>query len=252
ASSRHVRSPRVSPDHVSSAASIILHHYPSLVSSLRDAPLMAACSTGIPKPTHLTAPVPELFPPSAALHLVGITLWCVWATYTTTESPEVAAYAAESLEVAASTVASSAAMMPATVSPEVAAEAAEPHKTGTSALATCMVVAPSDIHPDYGSSFCPVPAMEATYELSAPPVTAMEAATELFVHPAPAMEATYELSAPPVTAEKPVYELSVFPVPALEAIYKLLSCPEPIYKPSTCSVPTETAIKPTAFPVSLL
>ncbi|KAL0168874.1 hypothetical protein M9458_037096, partial [Cirrhinus mrigala] len=251
--------------------------------SLRDAPLMSARSAGIPKPTHLTPPVLELITLSASLPMLGIAWWCVWAVYTTTE---VAVFAA----------ASSVAERLAAVSPEMAAEAAEPHKMGTSALAPCTVVAPSNTHPACGSSFCPVAAMEATYELSvhavpvmeamyelsAPPVTALEAITELSVLPVPAMEATYELSAhpimameavseltaPSVKAKKAMYELSVPPVPVLEASYELkpakeathepvhgcgtLSCPEPIYKLSTCSVPTETAIKPTAFPTSLL
>ncbi|KAL0191993.1 hypothetical protein M9458_010289 [Cirrhinus mrigala] len=109
---------------------------------------------------------------------MGIALWCVWATYTTTKSPEVAAYAAEPLEAAASAAASSEAMMLATVSPEVAAETAEPHEMGKSALAPCMVVAPSDTHPACGSLSCPVPAMEAMYELSVPPVMAMETVSE--------------------------------------------------------------------------
>ncbi|KAL0199540.1 hypothetical protein M9458_002727, partial [Cirrhinus mrigala] len=74
---------------------------------------------------------------------------------------------------------SSAAGMPAAVPPEVVAEAAEPHKTGTSALAPCTVVAPNDSHPACESSPCPIPAMEAIYELSVHPVTAMKAVNEL-------------------------------------------------------------------------
>ncbi|KAI2644390.1 C-type lectin domain family 4 member M [Labeo rohita] len=67
----------------------------------------------------------------------------------------------------------------------------------------------------------PVLAMEPMYELSAPPVMAMEAITELSVHPVLAMEATYKLSALPVTAMEAVTELSVRPVPAMEPTYEL-------------------------------
>ncbi|KAI2666495.1 Transcription initiation factor TFIID subunit 2 [Labeo rohita] len=84
--------------HVLSAAPRSLRsvlHCPSLVSSVRDAPLVSARAAGIPKPTHFTPPVCELIPPSAARSIMGTALWCVWAAYTTTAvSPEVAAYAA--------------------------------------------------------------------------------------------------------------------------------------------------------------
>ncbi len=36
--------------------------YPSLASSVRDAPLVSARTAGIPKPTHFSHPVPELIP----------------------------------------------------------------------------------------------------------------------------------------------------------------------------------------------
>ncbi|KAI2651157.1 Transposon Ty3-I Gag-Pol polyprotein [Labeo rohita] len=61
---------------------------PSLVASVRDAPLMSTLSAGIPKPTHLTPPVPELISTPAALPIMGIALWFVRAAYATTESPE--------------------------------------------------------------------------------------------------------------------------------------------------------------------
>ncbi len=63
--------------------------FPSLVSSVMDAPLVSACAAGIPKPTHSSPPVPELIPLSEVLPMMGITFWCVWAAYTTTELPEV-------------------------------------------------------------------------------------------------------------------------------------------------------------------
>ncbi|KAL0183682.1 hypothetical protein M9458_019378, partial [Cirrhinus mrigala] len=76
--------------------------------------------------------------------MTRIALWCVWAAYTTAESLEVAACAAEPPEEATSAAMSSEAMMPATVPPEETAYAAEPHKMGTSVSAPCAVVAPSD------------------------------------------------------------------------------------------------------------
>ncbi|ROL43189.1 hypothetical protein DPX16_18592 [Anabarilius grahami] len=75
--------------------------YPSLVSSVRDTPLVSARASGIPKSAHSSLPAPELIPLSAALPIMGITLWCIWAAYTTAESPEVAAYSAEPPIVAA-------------------------------------------------------------------------------------------------------------------------------------------------------
>ncbi|KAL0201349.1 hypothetical protein M9458_004536, partial [Cirrhinus mrigala] len=79
-----------------------------------------------------------------------------WAADTTIETPEVAAFAAEPLEVAAPTVAS-----------PVAAEATEPHKMGTSVLAPCTVVALN--HPLLANVPMPgpEPATEAVNELSA-------------------------------------------------------------------------------------
>ncbi|KAL0203330.1 hypothetical protein M9458_001348, partial [Cirrhinus mrigala] len=224
---RHVTSDHPESSHIPSAgprSSRSVHHNPSLISCLRDAPLVSAHSAGIPKPTHLTPPVLELIPLSAALSIMGIALWCVWAAYTATESPEVAACAAEPLEVVASAVASPEAMTPAAVSPELASEAAEPHETGTSALAPCTVVVPSDTHLACGSSSCPVLAM---YELSAPPVMAMEAVTELSAHPVMAMEAICDHCACPIAAKQAVYELPVCLVPAREAAYVLKSGFEP-------------------------
>ncbi|KAL0183541.1 hypothetical protein M9458_019237, partial [Cirrhinus mrigala] len=145
-----------------------------LVSSVRDPPLVSSCAAGIPKPVLTNPPVLEVF---AALPITGVTLWCFWALYTTAESPEVVAYAAEPPVF-------SEAAMPAAVSPEVAAYAAEPCEMGTSASALCTVVAPSDTPSTCELLSCPVP---ATYELSARPVTAMEAVSELSAHPVTAM-----------------------------------------------------------------
>ncbi len=72
-----------------------------LASSVEDPPLVSARTAGIPKPIHFSPPVPELIPLSVVLPTMGITLWCIWATYTTTETLETAAATAVSPEVAA-------------------------------------------------------------------------------------------------------------------------------------------------------
>ncbi len=127
--------------------------YPSLVSSVRDAPLLSARVAGIRKPTYFSPPFPELIPLSEALPIMGITFWCVWAAYTTTEPPEVtattmvslevAADAAEPLEVVTPTTVFPRSDVPAAVSPEVAAHAAEPFEAALLASAPCVVVAPN-------------------------------------------------------------------------------------------------------------
>ncbi len=109
---------------VSSRYSRSVLRFPSLVSSVRDAPLVSARAAGIPKPTHSSPPVPELIPLSEVLPMMGIAFWCVWAAYTTTELPEV-------------TVAT---MM----SSEVAADATEPPEAAVLSSVPCMVVAPSN------------------------------------------------------------------------------------------------------------
>ncbi len=48
--------------------------FPSLVSSVRDAPLVSARAAGIPRSTHFNPSVPELFPLSEALPMMGIAL----------------------------------------------------------------------------------------------------------------------------------------------------------------------------------
>ncbi len=122
-------------------------------SSVRDAPLVSARAAGIPKPTHSSPPVPELIPLSEVLPMMGIAFWCVWAACTTTELPEVtvatmmssevAADAAEPLEVVAFVAMFPEVMVPAAVSPKVAADAAEPPEAAVLSSVPCMVVAPS-------------------------------------------------------------------------------------------------------------
>ncbi len=99
---------------------------------------MSVRAAGIPKPAPFPSSpyVPELISLSEALPRMGIASWCVWAAYTTTESPKVAAPtvvysevaddAAEPPEVAALAVMFPEAMEPAAVSPEVMAQAAVP------------------------------------------------------------------------------------------------------------------------------
>ncbi|KAL0152403.1 hypothetical protein M9458_052126 [Cirrhinus mrigala] len=93
------------------------HYTPEVSSVQKSAPEVLSDHESAPVPPEVAVLVAE--PPKGSMD-------------TTIESPEVAAFAAEPLELAASTAASSAAVMPAAVSPEVAAEAVEPHKTGTS------------------------------------------------------------------------------------------------------------------------
>ncbi len=120
---------------------------------MEDPQLQSAGAAGIPKLTHSSPPVPELIPLSVALPIMGIALWCVWAAYTTTEPPEVAASilispkvvtdAVEPPEVVAHATVSPEAMAPAAVSPKVAAYAAEPPEATALASAPCVVVVPA-------------------------------------------------------------------------------------------------------------
>ncbi len=230
--------------------------FPSLVSSVRDAPLVSAHAAGIPRATHFNPSVLELFPLSEALPMTRIALCCVWAAYTTSELPQ--------------------AMAPAAASPELAAHAAEPSEASVLASAPCMVVAPRNsclarhitvegivdehstcpanelyLFPDittveppevvasaaepsevsvvtiYESSSCPLTAMEAVCESSSCPVTAMEAVCESSSCPVTALEAICESSSCPVTAMEAVYELPGCSVPATEAALEPLPCSEP-------------------------
>ncbi len=236
--------------------------FPSLVSSVRDAPLVSARAAGIPKPTHSSPPVPELIPLSEVLPMMGIAFWCVWAAYTTTEFPEVtvatmmssevAADAAEPPEVVAFVAMFPEVMVPAAVSPKVAADAAEPPEAAVLSSVPCMVVAPSNalsachvtvegtiaelsLYPDSTTAEPPTVAASAAepsevsvvlnYELSPCPITAKEAVYELSPCPAPAMEAVYDLSPCPAQAMEAVYESLSCPVTAMEAVYESLSCP---------------------------
>ncbi len=51
--------------------------FPSLISSVRDAPLVSARAAGIPKPIHSSPPVPELIALSEVLPMMGVAFWRV-------------------------------------------------------------------------------------------------------------------------------------------------------------------------------
>ncbi len=85
-----------------------------------------------------------------------IAFWYVWAAYTTTEPPEVAASnmvslevaddAAEPFEVVEPVTVFPEAMVTTAVSPEVAAHAAETFEAAVLTSAPCVVVAPNNTH----------------------------------------------------------------------------------------------------------
>ncbi|KAL0193382.1 hypothetical protein M9458_011678, partial [Cirrhinus mrigala] len=199
---RHVTSDCPESRHFTSAAP----RSSSLVSSVRDPPLVFSRAAGIPKPALTNLPVPEVIPLSAALPIWGIAFWCLWATIITAKTPEPSTPTDGSPEVVAEAAEPPEMAVPAPDLPEVVAQAAEPSEAVPFTSALVPVVAP-------------------TYELSACPVTAMEAVTELSACTITALEAVVELSARMVMTMVAVYELSALSV-----------------------VPTETANKPTAFP----
>ncbi len=222
----HVTADRLESCHVLSVAprsSRSVLRYPSLVSSVRDAPLVSARTAGIPKPTHFNPPVPELIPLSEALAMVGIALCCVWAVYTTTELPQ--------------------AMAPAAAYPEVVAHAAEPLEAAVLASAPCMVVATSNVlsacrvavkgtvttvEPPEVVATTAEPSevsVVSTHQLLSCPVAARRAVPELSSCPFTAMEAICESSSCPVTAKEAVCESSSRPVATMEAVCELFACP---------------------------
>ncbi len=125
-----------------------------LASSVEDPPLVSARTAGIPKPAHFNPPVPELIPLSEALPMMGITLCCIWAAYSTTDLSQ--------------------AMAPAAASPEVAAHAAKPPEVAVLASAPCMVVAPSNV-----LSACRVVVKETVTTVEPPEVAATAAGGRL-------------------------------------------------------------------------
>lgn len=126
---------------------------------------------------------------------MGASLHCIWTAYTTAESPEVAADAAEPLKLTVATA----------IFLEVVTYTAEPHKAVAFASVPCAVVASSDALPADELSPCLDPATEALLELSDCPVMAMEA--------------VYKLSSCLDPAKEAVLELTVFP--ALRTIFDL-------------------------------
>ncbi len=173
---------------------------------------MSAHAAGIPKPTHTNPLAPELIPPSAALPVCGVALWCIWAAYTT----------ANMLEVAA----------PATTSPEVAAYAAEPSKVAvptaglpeaTVSTAVSSEVAPRDNFPELS-----VLAKEANTEFVAPSITTQTPTFEPLKPPVMSPEtinASYVCHVNSVTAIEIIYELSFCPVSASTLMNFLCSLP---------------------------
>lgn len=150
--------------------------------------LLSARAADIPKSTHSSPPVSELISLSAALPIMGITLWCVWAAYTTTESLEAAVFTMNSPEVPADAaeplkVVVLAAVSPqAAVSPEAAAVTSAP----------CAVVATSN-----AISACHVAVEETITELRIYPVKENVTAVEPLEV---SVVSTCELSACPIMA----------------------------------------------------
>ncbi len=196
---------------------------------------MSARAAGIPKTTHSSPPVPELIPLSKVLPMMGITFWCVWAAYTTTELPEaaastmfleVAAEAAEPPEVVALGAVFPEAMVPVIVFPEVAAHAAEPPEAAVLASAPCVVVAPIN-----ALSARHVTVEGTVDELSQYPYGTTVEPPEVVASAADSLEVsvvlTCEFSPCPVTAKEAICELSPCPVTVMEAVSELLLCSGP-------------------------
>ncbi|ROJ78829.1 hypothetical protein DPX16_15354 [Anabarilius grahami] len=197
ASSRHITPDHPESCHVLSVAPKYLRsvlRYPSV----RDTPLVSARAAGIPKSAPSSPPAPELIPCLKCSLIIGVALWCIWARYTTDESPEVAAYAAK---------------------PSMR-YAAEPYEAAVLASAPCMVVVSSNT-----LSACCVVVEETITESSLfPDVTTVEP-------PEVSVASTYQPSTCPVTAIEAVFELSSRPVTAIEAVCELssLSTLNPVY-----------------------
>ncbi len=129
--------------------------------------------------------------------------------------------------------------------PEVAASAAEPLEVSvvpTYELRSCPVLAKEAI---CELSSCPVTVKEAICEPSVCPFTAMEAVYDPSFCPVTVKEAVCEPSVCLVTAMETVYDPSFCPVKAMEAACKLLSCSEPAIKANCellpCPDPAEEA-----------
>ncbi len=182
------------------------------VFNVRDALLASACTTDISKSTHPSPPAPDPITQFAALPIMGVALWFVWATYTTTEIPE--------------------AMAPAAVTLEVAVPASAP----------CTVVAPGNALPD-----CLVTVEGTCAELYTCPVN--ENVNELFLLPDASVMAESDHSelsvfvAPDATAaeppevvasaEEPPEVAASTAEPSEEAgvhIYELFVCPDEVMK----------------------
>ncbi len=229
---------------------------------------MSVRAAGIPKPVPIPASpyVPELISLSEVLPMMGIAFWCVWAAYTTTESPkaaaptmvssEVAADAAEPSEVVALAVMFPEVMAPAAISPEVVAQAAEPPEAAVLASVPCVVVAPSNAltacHVATGGTVADlslfpdgtaVEPPEVAASAAEPPEVSVVSVCESLSCPVTAMEAVCDSSFCPVMAMEAVCDSSSYPVMATEAALEHLSCSEPAEKAiSELSPHSETAM----------
>ncbi len=201
--SLHITADQPESCHVLSATPIfsrLVLQYSSLVSSVRDAPLVSARAAGIPKSAHFNPRVPALIPLSEALPMMGIALCCVWAAYATSRLPQ--------------------AMAPAAASSKVVALTAEPPEAAVLASAPFMVVAPSKVllacHVAVKETVTTVEPSEvsvaSTHQLSACPVAAKMAALESSSCPGVATEAAHEMLSCPESAEKAAFELPVYPI----------------------------------------
>ncbi len=190
--------------------------FPSLFSSVRDAPLVSARSAGIPKPTHSSPPVSELIALSEVLPMMGIAFWFVWAAYTTTELPEVtvatimssevAADAAEPPEVVTLVTVFPEVMVPDAVSPKMAADAAKPSEAVVLFSVPCMVVEPSN-----ALSTCHITVKGTIAKTSA----FVESSDGTAAEP---LEVAASAAEPPEMSVVSKNQLSACPVTAIEAI----------------------------------
>ncbi len=164
-------------------------------------------------------------------------------------SPEVAADAAEPRGVVTLAAVPAEAMALAAVSSEVVAYAAEPPEAAVLVSSPCMVVAPNNV-----LSTCHVAVKETVTEhyLSPgvttvePPEVAASAAEPSEVSVVPSCVSIYDLSACPVTAIEAVCEASCCPVTSMEAVCDLLPCSElameACHELLSCPNPTKEAI----------
>ncbi len=153
--------------------------------------MVPACTTDISKSTLPSRPVPNLITPFAALPIMGVALWLVWAAYTTTEIPEAMASAAEA--------------------PEVAVPAAEPSEVAGVHFYELFVCPDEVMEPVSESPIIPVSALETNHEHSALPVAITKTVSEFPPYPIMARKAPCEHYDCPDEAKGDAHELTVCP-----------------------------------------